>query len=76
MNGQGEKIYIDDLVKLVFLDIYTCTLIRHDKNTSGGGVAIYIKNNLIFVQRDDFCSDTKLEILVAEIKIEKQNHFL
>ena len=51
------------------------TLIRRDRNRSGGGVAMYIRNNLIFVQRDELCSDTKLEILVAEIKLEKQKPF-
>ena len=34
------------------------TLIRRDRNRSGGGVAMYIRNNLIFVQRDELCSDT------------------
>ena len=51
------------------------TLIRRDRNRSGGGVAMYIRNNLIFVQRDELCSDTQLEILVAEIKLEKEKPF-
>ena len=53
---------------------YTC--LRRDRNRNGGGVAMYIKNDLIFLRKDEFCQNMNLEIIVVEIKLEKQKPFL
>ena len=52
------------------------TLLRRDRNRSGGGVAMYIKNDLIFVRKNELCNDSDLELLVIEIKQDKQKPFL
>ena len=48
---------------------------RYDKDTSGGGVAIYVKNTLSHHGRDDIV-DPNLEIVGIEITPKQANSFL
>ena len=51
------------------------TLLRRDRNRSGGGVAMYIKDNLTFIRKYELSEDTNLEMIVIEMKFEKQKPF-
>ena len=44
------------------------TVIRNDRNTSGGGVALFVHNDIPFIKRSDL--SCKLESLSIELKIQ------
>ena len=41
-------------------------MIRKDKNRAGGGVAMYVKSNIVYKERSEL-ADKDLEMLVVEI---------
>ena len=51
------------------------SLVRNDRNRHGGGVAIYISNNIHFNVRDDL-NVTSKEVIWLSIKINHQKPFL
>ena len=50
-------------------------IIRNDRSRNGGGVAVYIKNNIPYSIRKDLISD-HLEAICIEIKKPKSKPFL
>ena len=50
-------------------------MLRHDRTRQGGGVALYIKNNIPFLVRQDLVSPN-LEMLCVEINKKFSRPFL
>ena len=46
----------------------SCTAIRNDKSTSGGGIALFVRNFIPFIKRLDLCCD--LESLSIELRLQ------
>ncbi|CAB4041287.1 RNA-directed DNA polymerase from transposon BS [Paramuricea clavata] len=57
---------IDDFVMDGEISIPGFNLIRKDRNRAGGGVVLYIRDNLSYLDRNDLVPD-RLEMLCAEI---------
>ena len=57
---------IDDSVMDGEISIPGFNLIRKDRNRAGGGVVLYIRDNLSYLDRNDLVPD-RLEMLCAEI---------
>ena len=60
MKPGCQKTYGNE-VSIEGYDIY-----RHDRDSSGGGVAVYVKDTLTYHKRDDI-TDPNLEIIGIEI---------
>ena len=58
------------------VDIEGYDILRRDRNRNGGGVALYIRQSLNYVNRQDLSSHEGLEILTVEIKKPKSRPFL
>ena len=56
----------------VAIDGYT--LVRKDRNRNGGGVAVYINNNIPFTVESDFMDSTK-EMIWLQSRPDKENCF-
>ena len=65
-----EKVISDSEIRIDGYDIY-----RVDRNTSGGGVAIYVNQNIPHFQRTDI-SNTALVIVGIEVEPKHANNFL
>ena len=58
--------WIDNSVTNSEISIDGYTVLRKDRNRHGGGVCLYIKNNIAFNQRDDLNKDN-IETLFVDI---------
>ena len=58
------------------VDIEGYNILCHDRNRSGGGVALYIRQSLNYVNRQDLSSHEDLEILTVEIKKPKSDNLV
>ena len=52
------------------------TILRKDRNRYGGGVAVFIRNGIEFLGRNDLIEDENIEMLIIEIRLQKQKPFL
>ena len=50
------------------------TVIRNDRNTSGGGVALFVHSDVLFIKRSDLSCE--LESLSIELKIQNIINFI
>ena len=62
---------VDD--QLIAIDDFS--LMRHDRNRPGGGVAIYVRNTVGYRPRQDF-PNKSLEIICIEVKPPHSNPFI
>ena len=58
------------------VDIEGYDILRHDRNRNGGGIALYIRQSLNYVNRQDLSFHEDIEILTVEIKKPKSRPFL
>ena len=70
-----SETWLDDNISDNELKITGYALERKDRNRHGGGVCLYIKDNLSYNRRDDL-SDKTLEILFVEICLPKTKPFI
>ena len=70
-----SETHLVDLIGNNELDIRNYNFARLDRNRSGGGIAMYINENINYRMRYDLMHDS-LEYMVAEICLEKQKPFL
>ena len=66
---------LDDSVLNGEVEIPGYDIVRRDRNRNGGGVAIYIRNNIPFTIRKDLMPDN-LELLCVELKKPKSKPLL
>ena len=66
---------IDDKVDDQLIAIDDFSLIRHDRNRQGGGVALYVRNTVGFRPRQDF-PNKSLEIICVEVEPLHSNPFI
>ena len=67
---------LDKTIPDIQVDIEGYDILRRDRNRNGGGVALYIRQSLNYVNRQDLSSHEDLEILTVEIKKPKSRPFL
>ena len=67
---------LDKTIPDIQVDIEGYDILRRDRNRNGGGVALYIRQSLNYVNRQDLSSHKDLEILTVEIKKPKSRPFL
>lgn len=70
-----SETHLVDLIGNNELNIKNYNLARLDRNRSGGGIAMYINENINYRMRYDLMHDD-LEYMVAEICLERQKPFL
>ena len=58
---------MDNLIDNRLVEILGYDIVRRDRNRHGGGVAIYIRNNLVYINRNDIMPDI-LEAICIEVK--------
>ena len=66
---------LDKLISDNEICITGYTVYRKDRNRFGGGVVIYIRNNLLHSQRNDLATDD-LEMACIEVKLPYNKSFL
>ena len=58
---------LNSLIENRLVEIPGYDIVRRDRNRHGGGVAIYIRNNLVYINRNDIMPDI-LEAICIEVK--------
>jgi exonuclease III len=66
---------LNDLIDTNTVSIPGYGILRRDRNRYGGGVAIYIRDNLVYVNRNDLIPEN-LEAICIEIKNPRTKPFL
>ena len=65
-----SETWLDETVTDSEIELEDFNVIRNDQNRNGGGVCLYIKNNVAFNVRSDFCN-VQIESIWAEILLPK-----
>jgi hypothetical protein len=66
---------LDSSIPVYEIHIHSYSIVCLDCNRCGGGVALYIKNTLLYLERKDLVSDN-LEIICVEITKQHSRPFL
>ena len=70
-----QETKLDSTVENSDINIDEYGIIRNDRNLSGGGVALYIHNSLVFKNFDEI-SDPNVESVSAKIKVGNYKPFI
>ena len=65
-----SETWLDETVTDSEIELEDFNVIRNDRNRNGGGVCLYIKNNIAFNVRSDLCN-VQIESIWAEILLPK-----
>ena len=70
-----SETWLDSTIPNECVNMSGYTAVRKDRNRIGGGIIIYVKNNIFFKIRDDM-RDEELELIVLQIELHKQKPFI